>query len=72
MSLNGDDIVIIDIEYRAGEYIFYQDQTRTVLPCDKSIIYLGTFQNMEIRESKRYTGIYLNKLTGTEVCVVIY
>lgn len=49
------------------------DEARSVLPGDdKAIKYLGTFQNMEIRESKRYTGVYLNKLTGTEVCVAIY
>ena len=49
------------------------DETRSVLPGDdKTIKYLGTFQNMEIRESKRYTGVYLKELTGTEVCVAIY
>lgn len=70
---NGEEIIIIDIEYRDGEYILYMDETRSVLPGDdKAIKYLGTFQNMEIRESKRYTGVYLNELTGTEVCVAIY
>jgi len=73
MSLNGDDIVITDIEYRDGEYTLYIDETRTVLPGDdKSIKYLGTFQNIEKEESKRYTGIYLKELTGVEICVVLY
>ena len=69
---NGEEIIITDIEYREGEYILYMDETRSVLPGDKSIIYLGTFQNIEIREDKRNTGLYLRKLTGTEVCVALY
>lgn len=72
MSLNGEDIVIIDIEYRDGEYIFCQDQTRCVLPCDKSILYLGTFQDIEKGEVRGHTQILIKKLTGTQVCVAIY
>ena len=80
MGLIGDDIVIIDIEYRDGEYIFYQDQTRCVLPGDKSILYLGTFQNIEkeidLKNSDSilygYTRIYLKSLTGIEILVAMY
>lgn len=80
MILNGDNIVITDIEYRDGEYILYIDETRCVLPGDKTIKYLGTYQN--IREENDleninsslygYMRIYLESLTGTEVLVAIY
>ena len=47
MSLNGDDIVITDIEYRDGEYTLYIDETRSVLPGDdKAIKYLGMFRQI--------------------------
>lgn len=62
----------MDIEYRDGEYIFYQDQTRSVLPGDKSILYLGTFQDIEKGEICGQTQILIKKLTGTQVCVAIY
>ena len=72
MNLNGDDIVIIDIEYRDGEYILCIDQTRGALPGDKSILYLGTFQDIEKGEIRGHTQILIKKLTGTQVCVAIY
>ena len=72
MTSTGDDIVITDIEYRDKEYILFIDETRAILPGEKSIKYLGTFQNIEKEENIRFTGVYLRKLTGTEVCVVLY
>ena len=80
MSLNGDNIVITDIEYRDGEYILYIDERRCVLPGDKTIKYLGVYQNIEKEieledlNSILYgqTRIYLKSLTGTEVLIAMY